>query len=180
MKKNVLFIQGGGAGAYEADEKLATSLRDALGMEYDVQYPKMPNEADPAYETYQAQIAKELAALDGPVILVGHSVGGTVLLRFLTEEKVKIPIAGIFLVAPPYWGAEDWLDTHRLHRNLTPQSPTEPPIFFYHSRDDEVVPFAHLAMYAEKLPQATIHEFDGRGHQFHNDLSEVATDIISL
>jgi hypothetical protein len=35
-------------------------------------------------------------------------------------------------------------------------------------------------MYAEKLPKAVIREFDGRGHQFNNDMSEVAQDIKSL
>ncbi len=54
------------------------------------------------------------------------------------------------------------------------------PIFFYHSRDDEIVPFEHLAMHVKKFPQATIREFDGRGHQFNNDLSEVAADIARL
>jgi predicted alpha/beta hydrolase family esterase len=140
----------------------------------------MPNEADPEYETYKAQIAKELASIDGKLILVGHSLGGTVLLRYLTEEPVEKPIDGIFLIATPYWSAEDWLDAHRLRKNLGSQFPSRPPIFFYHSRDDEVVPFAHLAMYAEKLLQANVREFDGRGHQFHNDLSEVAADIVSL
>jgi pimeloyl-ACP methyl ester carboxylesterase len=53
-------------------------------------------------------------------------------------------------------------------------------VFLYHSRDGEWVPYAHLALYAEKLPQATIHEFDGRGHQFDGDLSEVARDIKEL
>jgi hypothetical protein len=38
----------------------------------------------------------------------------------------------------------------------------------------------HLAMYAEKLPQASLREFDGRGHQFNNDLSKVAADIARL
>jgi hypothetical protein len=42
------------------------------------------------------------------------------------------------------------------------------------------VPFAHLALYAQKLPQATLREFDRRGHQFQNDLSEVAADILGL
>jgi hypothetical protein len=42
------------------------------------------------------------------------------------------------------------------------------------------VPFAHLAMFAESIPQATIREFDGRRHQFNNDLSEVAGDIKGL
>jgi uncharacterized protein len=180
MEKNVLLIQGGGEGAYEADQKLAASLQEWLGSEYQVHYPMMPNEADPAYEPYKTQIAKEFAALDGPLALVGHSVGGTVLLRYLTEEKVEKQIAGIFLIATPYWGAEDWFDAPKLHSNLALRSRKTPPIFFYHSRDDPVVPFAHLAMYAAKLPQATFREFDRRGHQFHNDLSEVAADILSL
>lgn len=51
------------------------------------------------------------------------------------------------------------------------------PLFFYHSRDDEVVPFEHLALYGAKLPRAAIRALDGRGHQFRNDLAEVATDI---
>jgi len=58
--------------------------------------------------------------------------------------------------------------------------PKGAPIFLYHSRDDEIVPFAHMAIYAKKLPQATIRKFNGRGHQFNNDLSEVAKDITSL
>jgi hypothetical protein len=43
-----------------------------------------------------------------------------------------------------------------------------------------MVPFAHLALYAEQLPQATVCELDERGHQLNDDLSEVAADIRSL
>ena len=180
MKKNVLFIQGGGAGAYEADKKLAASLQKLLGSEYEVICPRMPNEEDPEYQIYKTEIAKEFAALAGPLALVGHSVGGTILLRYLTEEKVEKSIAGIFLVAAPYWGAEEWLDEQKLYKKLASRSANTPPIFFYHSRDDNVVPFEHLAMYAAKLPRATIHTYDGRGHQFRNDLSDIAADILSL
>jgi predicted alpha/beta hydrolase family esterase len=52
-----------------------------------------------------------------------------------------------------------------------------PHIYLYHSRDDEIVPFAHLAHYAATLPQATVRELGERGHQFGNDLAEVAEDI---
>jgi predicted alpha/beta hydrolase family esterase len=165
----VLFIQGGGEGAYEIDRKLAVSLQNALGAAYHVSYPKMPNEDDPEYRAWKAQISKEHAALGPRTILVGHSAGASVLLRYLAEEKVDNP--GVFLIAAPYWGAENW------HAS---QLPKELPIFFYHNRDDEVIPFAHLAMYAKKLPQATIREFDAGGHQFNNDLSKVAADIASL
>jgi uncharacterized protein len=181
MKKQVLFIHGGGQGAYEEDKKMAASLRDALGATYEVRCPKMPDEDHPEYEAWKDQIATELAALDGEVILVGHSLGASILLKYLSEENVGKPVAGIFLIAPPYWGAEDWeVSEYALQENFASKLSKELPMFFYHSRDDEWAPFAHLALYTEKLPQATIHEFDGRGHQLNDDLSEVARDIKRL
>jgi uncharacterized protein len=181
MKQQVLFIQGAGEGAYEEDEKLAASLQEALGAEYQVVYPKMPNEASPEDEAWMAQISKELASLEGKVILVGHSAGGGVLLKYLLKKNVTKPITGIFLISTPYWSPEDEEDNeYTLHEGFASHLPKGAPIFLYHSRDDEWVPFAHLALYAEKIPQATIREFEGRGHQFNNDLSEVAADIASL
>jgi serine hydrolase len=181
MKRQVLFVHGGGQGAYEEDRKLAASLRNALGTAYEVRYPKMPDEDRPEYEAWKDQIARELAGLDSEVILVGHSLGASILLKYLSDEKVERPIAGIFLVAPPYWGAEDWeVSEYALREAFASRLPKELPVFFYHSRDDEWVPFTHLALYRAKLPQATIHEFDGRGHQLDDDLSEVAQDIKRL
>jgi predicted alpha/beta hydrolase family esterase len=178
MKKQILFIQGGGEGAHEEDRKLAASLQDALGGEYEVVYPKMPEQESLGYEAWKAQISKELAALEGPVILVAHSVGSSILLRYISEEGIEKPLAGIFLIAAPYWGPGGWqADEFTLDEARASKLLKGLPIFFYHSQDDEVVPFAHLAMHAEKFPQATVREFDGRGHQFNNDLSAVAEDI---
>jgi len=181
MKKQVLFIQGSGAGAYQEDEKLVKSLREALGSEYNVLYPKMPEEESSGYEDWKLQISKELAALDGGLILVGHSVGSSILLKYISEERVENPLTGIFLIAAPYWGIGGWqMDEFVLDEGQASKLLKAIPIFFYHSRDDEVVSFAHLARHAEKFPGATIREFEGRGHQFNNDLSEVAVDILSL
>jgi predicted alpha/beta hydrolase family esterase len=181
VKKHVLFIQGAGEGAYEEDRALVKSLRDALGTDYNVVYPKMPEEENSGYEAWKAQISKELAALDGTVILVGHSVGSSMVLKYLSEERVETPLVGIFLIAAPYWGAGGWqLDAFTVDEGHASKLLKALPIFFYHSRDDDVVPFAHLAMHADKFPQATIRAFDGRGHQFNNDLSEIAADIASL
>ncbi len=181
MKKQVLFIQGAGEGAYAEDEKLALSLQAALGTEYQVFYPQMPNEEDPEDEAWITQISKELASVDGNVILVGHSAGGAVLLKYLLKKHVAQPVAGVFLISIPFWGPEDEADdTYTLREGFALQLPKGVPIFLYHSRDDEWVPFAHLAKYAERIPQATVREFDGRGHQFNNDLSEIAGDIKGL
>jgi predicted alpha/beta hydrolase family esterase len=88
MKKQTLFVQGAGKGAHEADSKLVASLRKGLGPSYRVNYPKMPESA-PEYVSWRARIAMALAAMDGPVILVGHSVGASVLLKFASEEMLE-------------------------------------------------------------------------------------------
>jgi serine hydrolase len=168
MKKRVLFIQGAGKGAYEEDQKLAAALQDALGTEYHVSYPQMPDEENPQDEAWMAQISNELTSLDNS-------------LKYLLKTDIAKPIAGVFLISIPYWGPEDEQgDEYPLHEGFASSLPNGVPVFLYHSRDDEWVPFSHLAIYAEKIPQATIREFDGRGHQFNNDLSEVAADIKSL
>jgi uncharacterized protein len=178
MRKRVLFIHGGGEGAYEEDRQLAASLQDVLGAAYDVRCPKMPHEDLPVYQAWKGRIAKELDALEGEVVLVGHSLGGSILLKYLSEEEVEKPVAGLFLVAVPYWGVEDWeVGEYALREDFASKILREMMVFLFHSRDDEVVPFTHAALYAEKLPRATVREFDGRGHQFDNDLSEVARDI---
>ena len=180
MTKPILFIHGsGGEGAYAEDGILVASLQNALGSAYPVRYPKMPLEESAGYADWKAQIAREFSALDGDVILVALSVGGSILLKYLAEEQVEKPIGGLFLLATPYFGEdENWnYPEMNLPQDFATKLPVIPRIFLYHSRDDEVVPFAHLALYAAKLPQAIVRIFDGRGHQFGNDLAEVAEDI---
>src|SRR5919107_257667 len=181
MKRQLLFVHGGGEGAYEQDRKMAANLRDALGSGYEGRCPTMPKEDSPQYTASRDRIASELAELDGEVLLVGHSLGASILLKYISEEKTVTPIAGMFLVAPPYWGVEDWeVDEYVLQEDFASTLPRGLTMFFYHSRDDEWVPFAHLALYAEMFPHANARQFDGRGHQFDDDLTEVAHDIQSL
>src|SRR5262245_19787463 len=117
-KKQVLFICGGGEGGYEADTKLAVSLRVALGTAYDVRYPQMPNEDTPDFG-WGRQIGKEIAAIKGQVILVGHSLGASMLLKYLSEHAINDPIGGIFLLATPFWSRdEDWQKGLALHEDF--------------------------------------------------------------
>jgi predicted alpha/beta hydrolase family esterase len=177
----VLFIQGGGEGAHSEDAPLAASLQKALGAEYDVRYPQMPGESNPDMPAWKAKIAKEFEALGGGVVLVGHSVGGAALLKYLSEENVEKPIAGLFLLAAPSRDEENWnFDDLRLPRDLAAKLSRIPQIFLYHNRDDEVVPFSHLALHAARLPRAFEREGDKGGHQFGNDLANVASDIRTL
>jgi len=105
---SVLFVQGGGKGAHSVDASLAESLKRALGPKYDLHFPRMPREADPNVASWKQKISSELSRIPGKVILVAHSVGGSILLRYLAEEKVEKPIAGVFLLAAPSWDEDRW------------------------------------------------------------------------
>ena len=174
----VLFIQGGGKGAHSEDAPLANSLKRELGPKYDVRFPRMPGEADPNVASWKQKISSELSRIPGSVVLVAHSIGGSILLRYLSEEKVAKPIAGLFLLAAPSWDEDRWnFDDLKLPRDLAEKLALIPRLFFYHFRDDEVVPFAHLALHRARIPRAVTRVADSGGHQFDNDLTGVATDI---
>lgn len=184
MRAQALFIQGAGQGAHAEDELLVANLRQLLGPEYAIRYPEMPSDETTDDETWPTRIASELATMADPVLLLGHSVGASMLLKYLSEGAPEKTIAGIFLIAAPFWGGDGWryegYTRLALPEGLADRLPPGAPVFLYHSRDDEVVPFAHLGLYARHLPGATVRALDGRGHQLQNDLSEVAEDIRAL
>jgi predicted alpha/beta hydrolase family esterase len=177
-KTCVLFIQGGGKGAHSADAPLANSLKRALGPKYEVRFPRMPGEADPNVEAWKGKISSELSRIPGTVTLVAHSVGGSILLRYLSEEKVEKAIAGLFLLASPSWDEDRWnFDDLKLLRDIAEKLASIPRIFLYHCRDDDVVPFAHLALHGARIPRAVMRVVNSGGHQFGGNLTGVATDI---
>jgi predicted alpha/beta hydrolase family esterase len=178
-KRHVLFIHGAGEGAHEADSKLAASLQSGLGPDWDVVCPKLP-EKRPEYPLWAAQIARACAKLDEPVFFVGHSFGGSLLLKYLSERPAGPSAAGIFVVAAPYWGSGGWSgEEFELKQDFASKLP-HAPVFLYQGRDDNEVPFAHLALYREKLPRAQVRELAGRDHQLNDDLSETARDMLQL
>jgi uncharacterized protein len=181
--KQVLFIQGAGEGAYDADKLLADSLQKELGTGYEVRCPEMPDEDNAPYDPWKKRIEKEIEAMQEPVILVGHSMGASYIAKYLTEIKLKKTVAGIFLLATPFWGGEGWLyegyEEIELPEDTAKKFP-QTPTFLYQTIDDEIVPFDHLALYAKLLPQASVRELPKGGHQFNNDLTIIATDIKGL
>ena len=181
MSTQILFIQGGGNGGYEADAKLAASLRSTLGSSYELKYPQMISDESLKDFGWLQQIGKAISVIKSEMILVGHSLGASMLLKYLSENKIKEQIAGIFLIATPFWrGDEDWEQGLKLEENFADHLPADIPIYFYHCKDDEEISFDNLLQYKQKLPQAIFREINIGGHQLNNDLKIVANDIKAL
>jgi predicted alpha/beta hydrolase family esterase len=175
----LLFIQGGGAGAHDEDARLVANLCSELGAGYEVRFPRMPNESESPYDLWSAVIASELARMGDGAILVGHSIGASVLIKWLTEVAPPHRLAAAFLIAAPFWHDHDiwrWKEVE-LPQDASVRLPRGLPVFFYHGTHDEVVPVAHVEMYERAFPAAHIRRINGRNHQLEDNLAEVARDI---
>jgi uncharacterized protein len=180
----VLFLHSSGPqGPGEGSSALADRLRKELGGEYELVSPEMPDSAtDPHYEAWRDRLGEELDALDGKVIVFGHSLGGSVALKYCAERGFDERVAGLISAATPMWGTgADWEREWALPEGWPEEGPGLPPTTLFHSRDDEVIPFAHLDLYAKRLPDAAIHPLDGYGHLYdRGDLTEIVDAVRSL
>lgn len=179
---DVLFVQGAGDGAHdEWDIKLVDDLASKLGPAYDVRFPRMPNEADPHFHAWQPVIERELSTLRDDAVVVGHSVGGTMLINTLAHLMPAPALRAVVLIAAPFVGDGGWPagDITPLP-NLGERLPRGVPVFLFHGDQDTTVPQAHVDLYARAIRQAQVRRLSGRDHQMNDDLSEVAAELRKL
>ncbi|RYY22329.1 MAG: serine hydrolase family protein [Chitinophagaceae bacterium] len=179
----ILFLHSAGPQhEEEGSARLLQSLRQSLSGEFDIIAPLLPHPDNPDYESWKNAIAGLLQVMDEGMIIIGHSFGGSVLLKYLSEHSFAKPIAAIFLVAVPFWGHdEEWEvpDFHLVPR-FADRLPPVPVITVFHSKDDNVIPVTHAARYAAEIPDATLQLSDGHGHAFWDGLPELVSAVRDL
>ena len=182
MTTQILFVQGGGEGAHDQwDKKLVDSLASELGRDYEIRYPLVPNEADPTYADWRTALEKEFDRLDEDAIVIGHSLGGAILIRALAECRLKSALTAVILIAAPFVGEGGWKSENtELRQDIAARLPVGVPVLLFHGTKDEVAPVEHVDLYAETISSALVRRLNGRDHQLNNDLSVVANDIRGL
>jgi hypothetical protein len=113
--------------------------------------------------------------------VVGHSVGGTLLLRALAAQPLGKELGAIVLLAAPFVGEGGWPgDDFEMPSDVGDRLPEGVPVHLFHGLDDDIAPALHADLYARVIPEALVHRLPGRDHQLGNDLAEVATVILAL
>jgi len=180
--KHIFFVHSAGSqgGSGEGSFDLVSTLETELSSDYHIQYPVINNPEVPTYQTWKKLFSFKLKEYTEPLILVGHSLGGSVLLKYLSEEKVDISIVGLFLISIPHWGKKDWeVEEFVLPENFETKLRHISNVFLYHSKNDEIVPFEHLSFYKNAFPNATVRELEGKDHAFARGLPVLVADIKS-
>lgn len=179
--RHVLFVQGGGEGTHdEWDNKLVDSLERALGHGYDVRYPRMPAEDDPSFAAWSAFLEREIPRLEEGAILIGHSIGGTILVHALARQpRLLGHVAAVCLIAAPFVGDGGWPSDELVPGPDWGAPLADRAVYLYQGDADDTTPMAHVDLYAAAMPHARVRRLIGRDHQLNDDLSEVAEDVRS-
>jgi len=133
------------------------------------QTPEFPNSAHPVYE--ECKDLFERFDITEETLLIGHSLGGGFLLRWLSENKARV--GRVILVAP--WtdpgGVElpDFFD-FKIDDKLVSRA-KDAHMFVSYDDNKEVLDTVEIVK--TKLPDVKLHEFKGKGHF---TLSEMKTD----
>lgn len=125
------------------------------------QTPEMPQPYAPIYEEWLEEF--ERYSPEKADLLVGHSLGGGFLLRWLAEKGERIP-AKLVLVAP-------WIDVEKEYRPFfdfvlphTIASLTKKGVDMLGSTDDSEEIKHSIAYIRARAEQVRYHEFTGYGH----------------
>jgi hypothetical protein len=104
--------------------------------------------------------------------LVGHSLGGLFLVKYLSESDLQIK--SLHLVSPA-WDEGDFKPTE----NWSEVVKNCENIYIWHSGDDLVVPFNEALKYQKFLTNSILYKFEDKGHFTQVDFAELVDFILS-
>lgn len=181
--KQILFAHSGGkqGSPGQGSFDLASTLQTELSNEYDIHCPVIDDPEAPTYKMWKKLFNAEFRKITEPFILVGHSLGASMLLKYLSEENPKISFSGLFLLSTPLWGKNGWdVEDFVLRENFEARLKNITSVYLYHCKNDAVVPFNHLDFYKKAFPNSTVRVLNGSDHAFANGLPELVSDIKAL
>ena len=137
-------------------------LKDIL-----TQTPEMPVPYNPEYSSWKETL--EYFPINEETILVGHSCGGGMILRHLSENDIKV--GKVVLVAP-------WIDPNKIYlktgmfdfeidKNILDKVES---LDIMYSLDDEEDVLETIKILKDRIPGANYHEFTDKGHFCEEDI----------
>ncbi len=123
--------------------------------------PRFPNDMDAHYGQWKWWFDKHVPFMKDGVVLIGHSLGGNFLGKYLAENKLPIRVGQLHLVAPA-WSEGDFTmpESLELIENQVGR------VHIYHSSNDAIVPISQGEQFAAALPSAEFVRFSDRNHFF--------------
>ncbi|RKW25224.1 hypothetical protein D8B46_00025 [Candidatus Gracilibacteria bacterium] len=183
MKKQIIFIGGGIAkenylsfadyvekieyNPYEQERKKWTDFfAEKLGSDYEFIKIPMPNKYFADYGAWKIMFSKIFPFLKENFCLVGHSLGGTFLIKYLNENSFSYLPKNIFLLAPALNDSEEEINgSFEIKSNFKNfEEKYSSKTYFLHSKDDFVVSFSDFLEFKNIFPKSNFIEFENKNH----------------
>ncbi len=154
------------------DEKKRWSneyLAEELGKKFHIIRPRFPQPEDSKYEEWKIWFERFIPLLDNNVILIGGSLGGIFLAKYLSENKFPKKILSVYLVCPPFDDTcigEDLVGGFKLKSDLSLLEKNCKDITLMFSADDDCVPVEHAEKYRRKLKNSKIIIYKSKNGHF--------------
>lgn len=162
------------------------TIADALGDEYEVFAPEMPNKINAKYEEWKIWFERYHKHLHDGAVLMGWSLGGYFLAKYLVENDTPFKVKALLLLAPLFENndndpdGEDGGDFSFDVNMVSELSKKAENIILMHSKDDPIVPFEHSKKYAKALPEAEFITFEDKNHFLIEEFPELINKIKAL
>jgi len=145
-------------------------LGKKLGKSVEIIRPRMPLKDNAKYEDWKIHFERHFPFLKNNLILIGGSLGGIFLAKYLSEHEFPKKILSVYLVAPPFDNTlpgEDLVGGFRLKNDLSKIQKNCEKLTLFFSKDDNVVPVAHAEKFRKNLPNAKIKIFKSKNGHFN-------------
>jgi len=145
-------------------------LEKHLGKRFEIIRPKMPLKENANYKDWKIHFERYLEHLRDNVILIGNSLGGIFLAKYLSENKFSKKILSAYLICPPFENSlpnEDLVGGFKLKSDLSLLEENSQNLYLMFSKNDDVVPVSHAEKFQRKLKKAKIIIYKNKNGHFN-------------
>jgi predicted alpha/beta hydrolase family esterase len=162
-------------------QKWKNWIKESVAETHDFIAPQFPNAFNARYQAWVIWFEKMLPHLRDDLTLVGYSLGGGFLLRYLSENALPVSLKQLHLVAPVVdnqdcGGVGDFVIDVSTWQGFVTEAQS---VHVWHSSDDPYVPIHHSERFVAAYPRATLHRFTDRNHFFQPEFPELLSVVRS-
>lgn len=144
-------------------------LERSLGESFQIIKPRMPLQDNARYHEWKIHLERHFPLLNDNLILIGSSLGGIFLAKYLSEQKFPKSILSTYLICPPYDNTlptEDLVSGFKIKKDLSLLDNSSENLYLMFSKDDDVVPPSHAEEYRKKLKSAKVIVYESKNGHF--------------
>ncbi len=156
-------------------------LTKTLDKDVQIIRPRMPIQDNAKYKDWKIHFERHFPYFRNNIILVGNSLGGIFLAKYLSEHRFPKKILATYLICAPFDNTitgEDLVGGFRLKSDLSLLEKNSKRLYLMFSKDDDCVPVSHAEKFRKKLPNAAIIVYESKnGHFQIPDFPEIVKMI---